>query len=201
MKRNRSSESEISASSASIPGENKRGYYYDEQDIIRSTTRPLKSYELLELENGNTIEDNVYSNIFSNKNLEQVTVTKLANNKISITGIVPYTFKGKQQFKHDNVTLELDYNDRDFGYHLVGSRGKVSHLWTPRYKSRVTPIIRFTGEPSTKRRRRPYESSFKEAGDFGFGIRKRKSKKHRKHLSKKNKTKVHKKNINKSNKN
>ena len=193
MKRNRSSESEISqdkssisASSASIPGENKRGYYYDEQDIIRSTTRPLKSYELIELENGNTIEDNVYSNIFSNKNVEKVTVTKLADNKFSITGINPYTFKGKREFKHDNVTLELDSNNRDFGYHLVGSRGKISHLWTPRYKSRVTPIIRFTGEPSTKRRRRPYESSYEEAG-FGFalGIKKRKSKKSRKSIKSK----------------
>ena len=178
----RKSGSSISASSASIPGENKGGYEYDEQDIIRATTRPLKSYELRELKNKNTIGDNVYSNIFSSKkNLEQVTVTKLADNKFSITGITPYTFKRKREFKHDNVTLELDSNNRDFGYDLVGSRGKIFHLWTPRYKSRVTPIIRFTGEPSTKRRRRPYESSYEEAG-FGFalGIKKRKSKKNRK---------------------
>ncbi len=73
----------------------------------------------------------IYSDIFTyNKSLQEVTVTKLGDNEFDITGTIPYTYKGKRNLNSDNVTLELDSNDRDFGYHLFGSRGKRFHLWT-----------------------------------------------------------------------
>jgi len=184
--------SSISASSATNSGE----------------LYPVKSDELLDLKIGDTIENPLYSNIFSyNNDLEQVTVKKLSDNEFSITGTIPNSYSRKRDFKHVNVTLELDSNelesdsnelesdsnDIDFDYHLVGRLEKKGHLWKTQ-KKKVTAIIVFTGEPSTKRRRRIFESSYEEADILGFGIRKRKSKKHRKHLSKKKKTKAHKKN-------
>jgi len=156
---------------------------------------PVKSYELLELKIGDTIENPLYSNIFSNKNyVEQVTVKRLSDNEFSITGTIPNSYSRKRDFKHVNVTLELDYKNRVFGYNLVGRLEKKGHLWKTQ-KKKVRAIIVFTGEQSRKRKR-SFESSYEEADilGFGFGIRKRKSKKNRKRLSKKKKTKAHKKN-------
>ena len=186
--------SSISASSASSATNSEELY-------------PVKSDELLDLKIGDTIENPLYSNIFSyNNDLEQVTVKKLSDNEFSITGTIPNSYSRKRDFKHVNVTLELDSNelesnsnelesdsnDIDFDYHLVGRLEKKGHLWKTQ-KKKVTAIIVFTGEQSRKRKR-SFERAYEEAGDYGLGIRKRKSKKNRKRLSKKKKTKAQKKN-------
>ena len=191
--------SEISETSISIPGENKRGNYFPQSDIYFGTSRPLKSFELLKLNIGDKFDNDVYSDTFTYPNreypekviLEKVIVEKTGENEFKITEIT------SGHIKTATLILKLDSNDNDFGYYLLGKKGKISHLWTPRYKKpgKLETFTNFEGnyedydeQPLRKKRRE--ESYLHGLENLLYrvgGIRKRKSKKNRKTFNKKNK--------------
>jgi len=167
-------------------------------DLIQATTNILPLDQFIDLPEGSIIE-NIYSDAFNSKGkVENVTLEKLPEeNLFKINAINPRSNnRGERYFPTVNVKLEVE-KGTEYGYFLINSNNKKCHLFKSRYVKKVDHTIRFTGKPSTKRRRRSFESLYEEAnilGILGLGIRKRKSKKNRKRLSKKKKTKAHKKN-------